>query len=470
ASAVMGVLVPTAEDASQAAVSGPGMAGQVVPDRFPSGAGIDTPVARGAIHAEVPEMPGATKVAPVRSEVAGPWPALVDPQIEPMAAVTETSVGSNTDAVTMAEPIEPPQIPAKQVIQSAATQPAAVPLHPSGPKAAASMVVSEPDRAEAVAATTESVALEDAAALPLPASDGSGDKRLVLPVVIGFWERVFSALAIPATSLPELEVRKSLPLVSTGPAELPAGTSQLAKDGGITLTTTPAVPLVPIAPQDDWVTIQPDEAVIVPAPGEAEPTSRKTTLVVPLQMPAPPSLLAGPTVVAVTDTDPEGQLDEGFSMVGAPATGPGPAPVVYGSPAAHQSSPQLPVPQVATQIVTALSHADGATELALSPEELGHVRLRLEPDAANPDRMVVMITFERPETLDLFRRHAGDLAEALRSAGYAGADIGFGQGGTGSNGFDKAPGRGSADDRSDVGPPVSPPPRHTVGASLDLRL
>ena len=35
--------------------------------------------------------------------------------------------------------------------------------------------------------------------------------------------------------------------------------------------------------------------------------------------------------------------------------------------------------------------------------------LKLKPDAANPDRMVVMITFERPETLDLFRRHAGDL-------------------------------------------------------------
>jgi hypothetical protein len=127
------------------------------------------------------------------------------------------------------------------------------------------------------------------------------------------------------------------------------------------------------------------------------------------------------------------------------------------------------------QIVAALSRsADGATELALSPEELGNVRLRLEPDAANPDRMVVMITFERPETLDLFRRHAGELAEALRSAGYAGADIGFGQEGAGSGGFDRSAdrsaNRGTGHEGLDPAPSHSPAPRLAAGASLDLRL
>jgi hypothetical protein len=135
----------------------------------------------------------------------------------------------------------------------------------------------------------------------------------------------------------------------------------------------------------------------------------------------------------------------------------------------------LPVPQVAAQITNALVRSTGgATELSLSPDELGHVRLRLETDSSNPDRMVVMITFERPETLDLFRRHAGELADALRQAGFAGADIGFGQQGNGSFGSERreglvAPAFGP-DSPPDAAAPTDPPPRHRDGASLDLRL
>lgn len=135
----------------------------------------------------------------------------------------------------------------------------------------------------------------------------------------------------------------------------------------------------------------------------------------------------------------------------------------------------LPVPQVASQIAAGLSRSpEGTTELALSPEELGHVRLKLKPDAANPDRMVVMITFERPETLDLFRRHAGDLTEALRTAGYAGVDIGFGQEGGGASKSDRPQhasssglGRSAAPDSTN---PIATTPSLMAGASLDLRL
>ena len=148
------------------------------------------------------------------------------------------------------------------------------------------------------------------------------------------------------------------------------------------------------------------------------------------------------------------------------------------SPAVPQlTSAPLPVPQIANQITAALSQsADGATELALSPEELGHVRLRLERDAKHPERMVVHITFERPETLDLFRRHAGELADALRDAGYAGADIGFGQQDGGAGTPDRSPAFAAPDYGSGASVPTeaqtpdSPPPRLMAGASLDLRL
>jgi hypothetical protein len=154
-----------------------------------------------------------------------------------------------------------------------------------------------------------------------------------------------------------------------------------------------------------------------------------------------------------------------------------PAPLV--SPASQQTGiPTVPgappMPQLLAQVAGAVLHVEqGTTELALSPEELGHVRLRMEPDAANPDRMVVMISFERPETLDLFRRHAGELAEAIRQAGYSGADIGFGQYGSG-NAPDQREGSGgsAALTTHDHATPTAStaPPRPIDGASLDLRL
>ena len=136
------------------------------------------------------------------------------------------------------------------------------------------------------------------------------------------------------------------------------------------------------------------------------------------------------------------------------------------------SLPALPVPQVAAQLAGVLVRSPGTvTELALSPEELGHVRLRMEPDAANPDRMLILISVERPETLELFRRHAGELAEAIRSAGYSGADIGFGQ-----NGKEGSPEHRK--EQSSAGPHlpfdetghIEPIQMLPPGASLDLRL
>ncbi len=132
----------------------------------------------------------------------------------------------------------------------------------------------------------------------------------------------------------------------------------------------------------------------------------------------------------------------------------------------------LPVQQVAMQLAGVLVQAtDRATELALAPEELGKVRLRLEPDAANPDRLTITINVERPETLDLFRRHAGELAEAIRAAGYSGADIDFGAHGQGDSGAGQHSGPSAEPDQaSDETAPIQHSPRSIAGATLDLRL
>jgi hypothetical protein len=251
----------------------------------------------------------------------------------------------------------------------------------------------------------------------------------------GFWERLFTGLTpVPSPLLsPEPEVRPTRPKAADAGA--PAG-----ERSGEEPSVRPAAP-APAGPTGSSVVVLAEQLARLPLP-----TSRSA------------------------------QEDPPDSVIQALAAMPGTAPAW---PAAASVAGSLPVPQIAAQITTALSHsADGATELALSPEELGHVRLRLERDAKHPDRVTVMITFERPETLDLFRRHAGELAEALRSAGYAGADIGFGQQGGGSRDPDRNPGaavpgsdyRAGLPGLADMPTAPESRPRLTAGASLDLRL
>ncbi|MGR3292369.1 MAG: flagellar hook-length control protein FliK [Paracoccaceae bacterium] len=71
------------------------------------------------------------------------------------------------------------------------------------------------------------------------------------------------------------------------------------------------------------------------------------------------------------------------------------------------------VVQTIAQAAVALS--DRPVELLLNPEELGRVRLTLQ---AIDGSMAVTITVERPETLDLLRRHIDQLAGQLRDIGY----------------------------------------------------
>lgn len=107
----------------------------------------------------------------------------------------------------------------------------------------------------------------------------------------------------------------------------------------------------------------------------------------------------------------------------------GQPPLVTSQPAGPQ--PAATLAHMSAHVVAAMArHPEGMTDIALSPEELGRVQMTLQADAQNPDRMVVFLSFDRPETLDLFRRHTDQLAEAIRMAGYSGVDINFGQPGT----------------------------------------
>ncbi|WP_417806550.1 flagellar hook-length control protein FliK [Thioclava sp.] len=72
---------------------------------------------------------------------------------------------------------------------------------------------------------------------------------------------------------------------------------------------------------------------------------------------------------------------------------------------------------------TVVQMGDQPVEIALSPEELGKVRLVLH---ASEHGMVVTVQAERPETLDLMRRNIGMLAADMRDLGYSELSFNFG--------------------------------------------
>ncbi|MDP3194011.1 flagellar hook-length control protein FliK [Tabrizicola sp.] len=339
------------------------------------------------------------------------------------------------------------------------------------PQTVAPILMSGPDSGPAAIApvahaTRELKAQDQGGSLAVQPQESAAAGHLALPDIAerqqqesqarpGLWESMFSSLALPVSAVGQ-GVRALRPVLTVGMEGVPQ-VPPVGDQGGIAI------------PQEPAADPRGSQAVLTaPIP----PTTEIPKAATPL-----PTLMTSwlqPMPWMTAAVDPDGTTgDEGLQTPFAPGAVANAA--VASGPSAALATPSSPVPNVAGQMTAALSQgADGATELALSPDELGRVSLRLEPDSANPDRMVVMITFERPETLDLFRRHAGELAEALRAAGYAGADIGFGQDRSGSSGSEDSHGRsddwGMGQDQPAPDPVLSPAPRLAAGASLDLRL
>ena len=61
--------------------------------------------------------------------------------------------------------------------------------------------------------------------------------------------------------------------------------------------------------------------------------------------------------------------------------------------------------------------------MQLAPEELGRVRVEM---TATGDRMQIHLAVERPESLDLLRRHGEQLLQEFRQAGIVGGSLTFG--------------------------------------------
>jgi hypothetical protein len=411
-----------------------------------------SPMAQGVPEGQ-PEPPVGSPSAqvkpPAQPDIRQPSAALPDPRPtqQPTAAAGQSAKPSLADGIA----VEPAAQVLPEGVQDTLTLPPRADMSADTVEAATVTIVS-----------TRTPSLDAKAAPPSVAAEGT--VRPTIPP-IGFWESIFAGLSGPTE-----ELAGSGAAPATGEEEPLPAPPPVQKDRPTPPDALPAPSLVAPGLADPGPSA--DETPQTPDP------LPETSLAADLPK-GPPQL-----PVRATDSSPSAQviasdvpkvpieaLDEVALTLSAPAPLVSPASQQTGIPTVPGAPP---MPQLLAQVAGAVLHVEqGTTELALSPEELGHVRLRMEPDAANPDRMVVMISFERPETLDLFRRHAGELAEAIRQAGYSGADIGFGQYGSG-NAPDQREGSGgsAALTTHDHATPTAStaPPRPIDGASLDLRL
>lgn len=138
--------------------------------------------------------------------------------------------------------------------------------------------------------------------------------------------------------------------------------------------------------------------------------------------------------------------------------------------------PQLGA-SVAAQVSVAISEMDtGQIEISLSPEELGKVRLTLH---SMDSGLTVGLHADRPETLDLMRRHVHLLARDLADLGYESVTFDFGGAQSDQNSFFDAPHPTETPDRDDIvtsepaEQPLTPQPltlRMAPESGLDIRI
>lgn len=129
------------------------------------------------------------------------------------------------------------------------------------------------------------------------------------------------------------------------------------------------------------------------------------------------------------------------------------------------------------QVAHQIPSAGGGFQINLSPDELGHVHMRLvHGDAAS----TLYVHADRPETMDLMRRHIGQLEQDLRALGHPQLTLRFSGGGSEQTGQQHAHSGETrinavaADSQLD---PAAPTPAMTHGRApgaaldhLDLRL
>lgn len=143
-----------------------------------------------------------------------------------------------------------------------------------------------------------------------------------------------------------------------------------------------------------------------------------------------PSATEAPAGVASDPPAGDGHAIDFASVIGTPlgaasddTHGPGRATATAGERVV--SGPPLPAGFGQHLADVAARFPDRPVELTLSPEELGRVRMTF---TTGDGALTMTLVADRPETLDLLRRHIDVLAQDFRDLGFANLSFSFAQG------------------------------------------
>ena len=430
------------------------------------------PPAQGAAAISAPSMPGDTVTAEFAAMMAAPDKAPV-PASTTVAATAATSpaeaetgdavgdagetMGAEDEAAAQAadgaRKVEPPLIP-PWFAAAQANMPPPAPVAPPVSGAAP-----EPDGMQDPAA---SMAPESqVAAAAGPADDVSPGNGEPLPVRRGkdaSPESPRSGPDAPAGAAPHGASLVAEPNGEDGPLPMQSLHSPPLPTAGMPLRE-----IAPPAPEAESVTVSAAETTL-----GFRPAAAAVGIAIPfaLSMSIEPGDRRGREVARDDSGEPwAADAPEGFSALTL-ANG-------LTNTATVTAAPETLRAQFRPMAVALAAHPGQTVELLLAPEELGRVRLVLNPAEGG---ISVRIAADRPETLDLLRRHSGELAQDLAALGFEGATFTFG-------GEDRPAHDGAApfaigDPAGFGGPPpgfvtaalVSTPPTRMSAGGLDLRL
>jgi len=378
-----------------------------------SAVSVSTPANGSVSNSPAPLVP--TPAAPLAPNTAGPLAP------DPLTSFAPEPTGPPaSDPAPDTDAKDDPRVPDRASTQATLLPPAG-PLRPEQPApfpAEPARVIAPP--AQGPGPDAAAVSLTPPTLTPA-ATPNTIEARFVLPPA-------------PHAPLPE-PAAASLPLgaiidpsVARRPSEQPSGSG-----------APPATLAQPLQPFSPILAPKPDPGAITPrerlAPNDPVQTAQApVTPQIALPIPQPlANQAAHPFVAQPVQTVPQPLVD-GWSdpqtFVSDPAQNAEIRPASDMPNAARGFNdifhrPELPR-QVLTQLVAAIQRAPGEKnlDLTLNPAELGRVRISLAHGDAG---IVVTIIAERPETLDLMRRHAETLAQDFLGMGYGRAEFNFGQ-------------------------------------------
>lgn len=215
----------------------------------------------------------------------------------------------------------------------------------------------------------------------------------------------------------------------------------------------------------------PDDPAIPPQPKDKEMTN-------PQDPPPVAGVIDKPASPASPWLQPSAGVEHSVAMPPAPSpdagsiVGPGPGENPDVPSALPAASPPRPAEPLTTQVASLIVHrAEDRAELLLEPAELGRMRFEI---THRGDGVQILLSAERPETLDLLRRNAEQLTGEFRAMGFGSADLGFGSWGGGQT-RTEVPHRAETAVVADPDPATLPHPPvaralTTASGGLDLRL